>query len=147
MKHIAKTQNPFPMIEFDQNHEQQNKELNVHGGTLNLSDECVFTEWAVAGPDIARVITEFEAGMLTLKNSVLKHHEQPQQKQACEQHQGRHAHTIATIQVITMHVREDISDRLFELENADSPIKTWRPKKWPKVGLAILLGSRLSIRL
>ena len=27
------------------------------------------------------------------------------------------------------------------------PIQTWRPKKWPKVGLAILLGSRLSIRL
>ena len=55
---IAKTQNPFSMIGFDQNHEQQNKELNMHGGTLNLSDECVFIEWAVAGPEIARVITD-----------------------------------------------------------------------------------------
>ena len=35
----------------------------------------VFTERAVAGPDIARVITEFEAGMLTRKNAVLKHHD------------------------------------------------------------------------
>ena len=72
---IAKTQNPFAMIGFDQTHEQQNKELKVHGGTLNLSDECVFTKWAVAGPEIARVITEFEAGMYTRKNAVLKHHD------------------------------------------------------------------------
>ena len=34
---IAKTQNPFAMIGFDQTHEQQNKELKMHGGTLNLS--------------------------------------------------------------------------------------------------------------
>ena len=73
---IAKTQNPFSMIGFDQNHEQQNKELKMHGGTLNLSDECVFTEWAVAGPEIARVITEFEVGMLTRKNAVFKHYVQ-----------------------------------------------------------------------
>ena len=48
----------------------------MNGGILNLSDECVFTEWAVAGPEIARVITEFEAGMLTRKNADLKHHDQ-----------------------------------------------------------------------
>ena len=48
----------------------------MHGGNLNLSDECVFTEWAVAGPEIARVITEFEAGVLTRNNAVLKHHDQ-----------------------------------------------------------------------
>ena len=72
---IAKPQNTFAMIGFDQTHEQQNKELKMHGGTLNLSDECVFTKWAVAGPEIARVITEFEAGMYTRKNAVLKHHD------------------------------------------------------------------------
>ena len=41
-----------------------------------MSDECVFTEWAVAGPEISRIITEFEASMLTRKNAVLKHHDQ-----------------------------------------------------------------------
>ena len=30
----------------------------------------------MAGPEIARVMTEFEAGMLTRKNAVLKHHDQ-----------------------------------------------------------------------
>ena len=48
----------------------------MHGETLNLSDECVFTEWAVAGPEIARVITEFEVAMLTRKNAVFKHHDE-----------------------------------------------------------------------
>ena len=48
----------------------------MHGETLNLSDECVFTEWAVAGPEIARVITEFEVAMLTRKNAVFKQHDE-----------------------------------------------------------------------
>ena len=72
---IAKTQNHFSVIGFDQKPKQQNKELKMRGATPNLSDECVFTEWAVAGPEIARVITEFEAGMSTRKNAVLKHHD------------------------------------------------------------------------
>ena len=53
-------------------------------------------------------------------------------------------------QYMTMYVREGNSDRLFVVEKdrlSTVPIQTWRPKKWPKVGLAILLGSRLSIRL
>ena len=91
---IAKTQNPFSMIGFDQNHEQQNKELKMHRGTLNLSDECVFTEWAVV--EIARVITEFEAGMLTRKNAVLKHHDQSPsvQQRFSRTHQGT-GHSIS----------------------------------------------------
>ena len=59
---IAKTHNPFSLIGFDQNHEQLIKELKIHSGTLNLSDECVFTEWSVAGPEVAQFIAEFEAG-------------------------------------------------------------------------------------
>ena len=35
----------------DQKPELQNKELKMHGATLNLSDECVYTEWAVAGAE------------------------------------------------------------------------------------------------
>ena len=40
----AMTCSPFSLIGFDQNHEQQNKELKIHSGTLNLNDECIFTE-------------------------------------------------------------------------------------------------------
>ena len=42
----------------------------MHDGTLNLSDDCIFTEWPVAGPEIARVITEFEAGMQSRKETL-----------------------------------------------------------------------------
>ena len=87
---IAKMQNPFAMIGFDQTHEQQNKELKMHGGTLNLSDECVFTKWAVAGPEIVRVITECEAGMYTRKNAVLKHHDHSPSVQQRFSHTPRH---------------------------------------------------------
>ena len=73
---IAKTHNPFSLIGFDHNHEQENKELQMHGGTLNLSDECVFTEWSVAGPEVTRVIAEFEAGMTSSKDPIPKHHDQ-----------------------------------------------------------------------
>ena len=38
---IAKTQNPFSMIGFDQKPKQQNKELKMCGATLNLSDVCL----------------------------------------------------------------------------------------------------------
>ena len=64
------------MIGFDHNHEQLNKELKMHGGNLNLSDECAFTEWSVAGPEIAWVIAEFEAGMTSGKDPIPKHHDQ-----------------------------------------------------------------------
>ena len=73
---IAKTNNPFSLIAFDQNHEQQNKELKIHGGTLNLTDDCIFKEWFVAGPEIARVIEEFEGGMCSNKGLIPKHHDQ-----------------------------------------------------------------------
>ena len=44
---VAKTNNPFSYIGFDHNHEQLNKELKMHDGILNLSDEYVFAEWSV----------------------------------------------------------------------------------------------------
>ena len=47
----------------------------MHGAILSLSDECVFTERAVTGTEIARIIIDFEAGMLTRKNAVFKHHD------------------------------------------------------------------------
>ena len=50
---VAKANNPFSLIVFDHNHEQLNKELKIHGGVLNLNDDYAFTEWSVAGPEVA----------------------------------------------------------------------------------------------
>ena len=73
---IDKMCNLFSLIGFDQNHEQQHKELKMHGGTLNLNDECIFTEWSVTGPEVAWVIAEFEADIPSSKRSIPKHHDQ-----------------------------------------------------------------------
>ena len=51
----------------------------------------------MAGPEIARVITEFEAGMRTRKNAVLKHHDpipSGVQQEVFRTHQGT-GHSIA----------------------------------------------------
>lgn len=53
----------------------------MHGVTLNLNDECVFTEWSVAGPEVARVIREFEDAKHLSKECVPKHHDQSQSVQ------------------------------------------------------------------
>ena len=74
--------------------------------------------------------------------------QKPQQKQACGEHQRRHSVTRPTIHD---NARQRRGQRLHvcsrECRLFTVPIQTWRPKKWPKAGLAILLGSRLSIRL
>ena len=44
----------------------------------------------------------------------------PQQKQACGQHQRRHSLFLGQL-YMTMHVREGNSDHMFEVENADCP--------------------------
>ena len=43
---------------------------------LSISDEGVITEWSVAGPEVAWLIAEFEAGMISSKRFILKHHDQ-----------------------------------------------------------------------
>ena len=70
----------------------------------------------MAGPEIARVITEFEAGILTRKNAVLKHHDQSPSVQ-----QRFVAHIIAFLEagnpidedsheVVIIDTREDMPD-------------------------------------
>ena len=77
----------------------------MQGGTLNMSDECVFTEWAVAGPQISRISTEFETGILTRKSAVLK----PQNQSPIDQ-QRFVAHTktpVIAFQEAGNHLDED----------------------------------------
>ena len=62
-------------VGFDQKPEHHNKELRRRGATHSLSDECVITEWAVAGEHCPGYHMEFEAGLRTRKNAVLKHHD------------------------------------------------------------------------
>ena len=78
---VHKTKQPFSSIAIDQAHEQNNKVVKGNGGAVGLlQNQKVLLRWMVAGPQLARVIGEFEdnclnggTGKTTRTN--LKHHE------------------------------------------------------------------------
>ena len=61
---FQKTGRKFSRMALDQIHEQNNKEIKgVSGAThlLNRSDDSALSRWELCGPDLARLVTEFEA--------------------------------------------------------------------------------------
>ena len=74
---VKKSTNPFSMIGLDHNHEQGNRIISDNAGAVSLDDECVLTDFLIAGPERARVVDEFEKRMedSDLGHGVGKHHE------------------------------------------------------------------------
>lgn len=75
---ISKTHNKFSSLPIDQVHEQNNKIVKGAGGVIGLTDNPVaFTRWMVAGPEQARLLSEFEGQFIEENNpDGSKHHEQ-----------------------------------------------------------------------
>ena len=73
------------MIGLDHNHEQGNRLISDDAGAVSLDDECVFTDFLIAGPERARVVDEFEKEMedSDLGHGVGKHHDQSPSVQKC----------------------------------------------------------------
>ena len=77
---VHKTKRLFSSIAIDQAHEQNNKVVKGDGGAIRfLQNPKALLRWMVAGPELARVIGEFEdycldggSGKTTRTN--LKHH-------------------------------------------------------------------------
>ena len=80
---FQKTNHEFSRMALDQVHEQNNRTIKASGGATNLvnkADDSALIRWETCGPDIARLITEFEDSM---QNEVIpnctstfeKHHE------------------------------------------------------------------------
>ena len=77
---MQKTKRPFSSIAIDQAHEQNNKVVKGDGEAVGLlQNPKALLRWMVGGPELARVIGEFEdncldggAGKTTRTN--LKHH-------------------------------------------------------------------------
>ena len=58
---VHKTTNNFSAIAIDQCHEQNNAMVKGSGGAIGLTgNPGALRRWMVAGPEIARIITEFE---------------------------------------------------------------------------------------
>jgi len=76
---VHKTGRAFSGIPIDQAHEQNNKCVKGDGGAIGLTENTSeLLRWMVAGPEIARLIAEFEAAMEegNAKAPDLRHHEQ-----------------------------------------------------------------------
>src|SRR6218665_1990072 len=71
----------FSAISIDQAHEQLNAMIKGDGGAIGITEnEATLSRWVIVGPEIMRILHEFEDG----KNSSpddFKHHEQ---KPACQ---------------------------------------------------------------
>ena len=77
---VNKTQRVFSSMAIDQAHEQANAAVKGDGGAVGLLENTsALTRWAVAGPEISRVVAEFEDCMKTNSNASshdFKHHDQ-----------------------------------------------------------------------
>ena len=76
---LAKSQRKFSLIAIDHGHEQNNGVMKDEGGIIGLTHEAdALLRWAVAGPELVRVISEFEASIVGKKECISQknHHEQ-----------------------------------------------------------------------
>ena len=77
---FAKTKRPFSRMALDQVHEQNNKIIKGVGGAtslLNTQDESALIRWETCGPEVARIVSEFEDSLYNqdASSSAAKHHE------------------------------------------------------------------------
>ena len=74
---LRKTHSKFSCIPIDQGYEQNNELVKGSGGAVGLTENpTAFRRWMVAGPEQARLLTEFESQFMEEENSWCKQHEQ-----------------------------------------------------------------------
>ena len=88
---VSKTNNRFSAIPIDQAHEQENSKVKGKGGVVGLTDNpTALLRWAIAGPEQARLITQFEKEYLTDPEDTraeYQHHDEGISSQERFQHQ------------------------------------------------------------
>ena len=77
---FAKTKRPFSRMALDQVHEQNNKIIKGVGGAtslLNTQDESALIRWETCGPEVARIVLEFQDSLYKqdASSSAAKNHE------------------------------------------------------------------------
>ena len=76
---VHKTRNKFSAMAIDQCHEQNNAIIKQSGGAIGLTtNPSALRRWMVAGPEISRIVTDFEKCALEKQagSSDYRHHEQ-----------------------------------------------------------------------
>ena len=63
---VHKTPRRFSAIAIDQAHEQNNGMVKGDGGAVGLTENpSALRRWMISGPEMARLVKEFEASMTT----------------------------------------------------------------------------------
>ena len=74
---VQKSNHVFSLIALDHNHEQQNDIIKGEGGVVGLTeDPAALRRWMISGPEVARVVTEFEKTFIRTSKEDIRHHEQ-----------------------------------------------------------------------
>ena len=77
---VRKTTNKLSAMAIDQAHEQNNAMVKGSGGAIGLTgNPGALRRWMVAGPEIARITTEFEEQAIHQSDSDTEHHHHDQQ--------------------------------------------------------------------
>lgn len=75
---VQKTVHSFSKIAIDQAHEQNNAVVKDDGGAVGLTESpAALQRWMVSGPEMARLINDFETSINRAQTSIdFRHHEQ-----------------------------------------------------------------------
>ena len=80
---VRKTGRVFSAMAIDQAHEHNNCAIKSDGGAIGLTQSPdALRRWMVAGPEVVRMISEFEASILKGATPSQRHHEQTRSSQA-----------------------------------------------------------------
>ena len=76
---VRKTTRRFSAIAIDQAHEQNNAMVKGDGGAIGLTEnDSALRRWMISGPEMARLVNEFEASMAPEASSESRYHHEDQ---------------------------------------------------------------------
>lgn len=94
---ISKSLNKFSSIPIDQAHEQNNAIVKGIGGAIGLTENPVaFRRWMVAGPEMARLLQEFEDHFMDCNHGGEQHNEHHEQGPATQKNFQRNVKNLVT---------------------------------------------------
>ena len=143
---VSKTNNRFSAIPIDQVHEQENSKVKGKGGVVGLTDNpTALLRWAIAGPEQARLITQFEKEYLTDPEDTrveYQHHDEGISSQERFQHQVNSLLHVFTelgnpfeetcSELLVIHTRECADDSVVDSINTLENIGTAQYQQFKK---------------
>ena len=116
---VKKTTQPFSRISLDQAHEQMNASIKGDAGAVGLTENTTaLRRWMVAGPEIARMVEDFEkyAGLSDSPIESGRHHDQVKSIQATF---GKEVLGLVDVFLDLGNPFEEDSEELYDIHSKD----------------------------